>query len=203
MISLVAKKVGMTHLYKDDGSMVPLTLVKFYDNCVVEASDSSNVVLMGYNKISNPNKVKKSVSGVFSKKGLPVHKKIYGFKKPDSFSYNNGSQINFWDLIKEGDLVSVSGTSVGKGFAGSMKRHNFSGLEASHGVSVSHRAHGSTGQRQDPGKVFKGKKMAGHMGDVKVTVKNLEVVVVDKENNILAVKGSVPGSANSDVILKF
>ncbi len=105
-------------------------------------------------------------------------------------------------MFKEGDKIDISGITSGKGFAGVMKRWNFRGLEASHGVSVSHRSHGSTGQRQDPGKVFKGKKMAGHMGVDKVTVKNLEIVIIDKENSLIAVKGSVPGNSGSDILIK-
>jgi large subunit ribosomal protein L3 len=107
------------------------------------------------------------------------------------------------NLLKEGDVVNISGISNGKGFAGAMKRHNFKGLEASHGVSISHRSHGSTGQCQDPGKVFKGKKMAGHMGVDKITVKNLEVLFINKENNTIGVKGSIPGSKGGDVVLKI
>jgi large subunit ribosomal protein L3 len=106
-------------------------------------------------------------------------------------------------LLKEGDTVDVSGISTGKGFAGVMKRHNFRGLEASHGVSVSHRSHGSTGQRQDPGKVFKGKKMAGHMGVDKITVKNLEVLMIDTENNTIGIKGAIPGTNGSDIVIKI
>ena len=107
------------------------------------------------------------------------------------------------NILKEGDFVDVSGISTGKGFAGVMKRHNFAGLEASHGVSVSHRSHGSTGQRQDPGKVFKGKKMAGHMGVDKITVKNLEILIINKENNTIAIKGAIPGTNGSNVVIKI
>jgi large subunit ribosomal protein L3 len=114
-----------------------------------------------------------------------------------------GDSITIDSVIKEGDKISVGGVTIGKGFAGVMKRWNFRGLEASHGVSVSHRSHGSTGQRQDPGKTFKGKKMAGHMGVDNVTVKNLEVLMIDKEKSVIAVKGAIPGYSGGDVILKI
>jgi len=117
--------------------------------------------------------------------------------------YKVGDQITIDSVLKEGDTVNITGVSTGKGFAGVMKRWNFRGLEASHGVSVSHRSHGSTGQRQDPGKTFKGKKMAGHMGVDNITVKNLEVLIVDKEKSVIAVKGSIPGYAGGDVVLKI
>ncbi len=207
MINLVAKKIGMSHLYKEDGAMVPFTLVKLYDTCVVDLVVNEdkplNNILIGYDKAKNAKKVKKPVAGIFAKKGFSVHKKIYGCKVKKSANYKAGDSIDVSTILKEGDTISVTGTSVGKGFAGVMKRHNFKGLEATHGVSISHRSHGSTGQCQDPGKVFKGKKMAGQMGNKKVTVKNLEVLLLDKENNTVAIKGAVPGSSNGDVILKI
>ncbi len=207
MINLVAKKVGMSHLYQNDGLLVPLTLIAFYDNCIVDVVINDNKdfdnLLIGSNKVKNVRKVKKSVAGVFVKKNLPIHKKIYGSKIQKESTYKIGDLIEIDSVLKEGDTIDVSGISIGKGFAGVIKRHNFSGLEASHGVSVSHRSHGSTGQCQDPGKVFKGKRMAGHMGNEKVTIKNLRVVFVDKENGVIAVKGSIPGSKNSDIMLKI
>lgn len=207
MINLAAKKIGMSHIYKEDGALVPLTLIKLYDNCVIDTlvneDKAFNNILIGYDKVDNVKKVKKPVAGVFSKKGFPIHKKIYGCRVNKSVDYKAGEPIDITNIIKEGDKVNVTATSVGKGFAGVMKRHNFKGLEATHGVSISHRSHGSTGQCQDPGKVFKGKKMAGHMGNKTVTVKNLEIVVLDKENNTVAIKGAVPGSANGDVMLKI
>ena len=207
MINLLAKKVGMSHIYKENGSLIPLTLIKLYENCVVEVAVNENKefdnILIGYEKAKNVKKVKKPVSGVFAKKGLQIHKKIQGSRINKFADYKTGDIIDVANLVKEGDKISVSGTSVGKGFAGVMKRHNFRGLEATHGVSISHRSHGSTGQCQDPGKVFKGKKMAGQMGNKKVTVKNLEVLSLNSENNTIAVKGAVPGSANGDIILKI
>jgi large subunit ribosomal protein L3 len=207
MINLLAKKVGMSHIYKDNGSLIPLTLIKLHESCVVDVIVNEDKefdnILIGYEKAKNAKKIKKPISGVFAKKGLQIHKKIQGSRINKSAQYKTGDIINIASLLKEGDKISISGTSVGKGFAGVMKRHNFSGLEATHGVSISHRSHGSTGQCQDPGKVFKGKKMAGQMGNKKVTVKNLEVLSLNSENNTIAVKGAVPGSANGDIILKI
>jgi len=207
MISLVAKKIGMSHIYMENGSFVPFTMVKLYDSCVLEvklSTDGKNYdkILIGYDN-KNIKKVSKSVAGVFIKKDIPIHKKIYGCNITKNAQYKVGDSILAPSLLKQGDLLDVSGISTGKGFAGVMKRHNFRGLEASHGVSVSHRSHGSTGQRQDPGKVFKGKKMAGHMGVDRVTVKNLEVLVFDEENNTIAIKGAIPGTNGSDVIIKI
>lgn len=207
MINLVAKKIGMSHLYQESGSAIPFTMVQLYDNCVVELNVNENKefdnILIGFDKTENAKKVSKSVSGVFTKKNLPVHKKIYGCRVEKNSPLKAGEVINIDSLLKEGDLVDVSGITTGKGFAGVMKRHNFRGLEATHGVSVSHRSHGSTGQRQDPGKVFKGKKMAGHMGVDKVTIKNLEVLMINKENNTIGIKGALPGTKGSDVVIKI
>jgi large subunit ribosomal protein L3 len=207
MINLIAKKIGMSHLYKESGSSVPLTMIQLYENCVVDVVKNEDKefdnVLIGYDKIVNSKKASKSVSGVFNKKNISVHKKIYGCRTEKNSDLKVGDIVLVENLLKEGDVVNISGISNGKGFAGAMKRHNFKGLEASHGVSISHRSHGSTGQCQDPGKVFKGKKMAGHMGVDKITVKNLEVLFINKENNTIGVKGSIPGSKGGDVVLKI
>jgi large subunit ribosomal protein L3 len=207
MLSLVAKKIGMSHIYDEAGAIVPLTMVQLYDNCVVDLTVNQDKdfdsLLIGFDKVEKTKKVAKSVAGVFTKKNIPVHKKIYGCQIKKGSSYKAGDVIAFDSVVKEGDNIDVTGYSIGKGFAGVMKRHNFRGLEASHGVSVSHRSHGSTGQRQDPGKVFKGKKMAGHMGVDKVTVKNLKIVMVDKDKKLIAIKGAIPGNAGVDVVLKI
>ena len=207
MINLVAKKIGMSHIYKDDGTSVPFTMIKLYESCLIEVINNPekdfNNVLIGFDKLYNIKKQNKPVSGVFKKKNIHPYKKIYGCKIEKSSTYKVGDEINIESHFKEGDIVDVRGSTIGKGFAGVMKRHNFRGLEASHGVSVSHRSHGSTGQRQDPGKVFKGKKMAGHMGVDKITVKNLEVLIINKHNNTIAVKGSIPGLNGSDVVIKI
>ncbi|MCE3255483.1 MAG: ribosomal protein [Rickettsiaceae bacterium] len=207
MINLIAKKIGMSHVYQESGAAVAFTMVQLYDNCVldlnVNAEKEFDNILIGFNKASGTKGISKSVAGVFTKKNVPVHKKIYGCRVQKDSGYKTGDVINVENLLKEGDVVSVSGISTGKGFAGVMKRHNFRGLEASHGVSVSHRSHGSTGQRQDPGKVFKGKKMAGHMGVDKITVKNLQVLMINKENNTIGIKGAIPGTNGSDVVIKI
>lgn len=197
----------MSHIFKDNGAAVPLTMVQMYENAVldlvVDQNKESDSLLIAFEKISNSKKISKSVAGIFNKKSVPLFRKIRKTKVRKGSAFKTGDQINIESVLKEGDLVDIRGVTSGKGFAGAMKRWNFAGLEASHGVSVSHRSHGSTGQRQDPGKTFKGKKMAGHMGVDNVTVKNLEVVIVDKEKSIIAVKGAVPGNAGSDVILRI
>jgi large subunit ribosomal protein L3 len=207
MLSLIAKKLGMSHLYDESGTVVPFTMVQLYDNCVVDVMINENKefdnLLIGYDKVDNAKKVAKPLAGVFTKKNIPLHKKIYGCKVKKGGVYKIGDVIAAESVLKVGDMIDVTGVSLGKGFAGVMKRHNFRGLEASHGVSVSHRSHGSTGQRQDPGKVFKGKKMAGHMGVDKITVKNLQVLIVDKEKKLVAIKGAIPGNAGIDVVLRI
>jgi len=207
MLELIGKKIGMSHVFKGDGNLVPLTMIQLYENVVLDISinqdkDFDNL-LLAFEKAEEGKKISKSLSGVFLKKSLPVFKKIHGSKVQKNFQFKVGESVTIESFLKEGSKVCVEGVTVGKGFAGVMKRWNFRGLEASHGVSVSHRSHGSTGQRQDPGKVFKGKKMAGHMGVEKVTIKNLEVVFLDKERSVLALKGAVPGNAGGDVVLKI
>jgi large subunit ribosomal protein L3 len=207
MLELVGKKIGMSHIFKDNGVSVPLTMVQVYENCVLELrvnedKDFDNL-LVAFEKATSPKKLSKSVAGIFNKKAVPLFNKIRGSQVRKGLELKVGDSIAIDSILKEGDKISVAGSTIGKGFAGVMKRWNFRGLEASHGVSVSHRSHGSTGQRQDPGKTFKGKKMAGHMGVDNVTVKNLEVVMIDKEKSVIAVKGAIPGSAGGDVILKI
>jgi large subunit ribosomal protein L3 len=207
MISLIAKKIGMSHKYLETGAATPFTMLQLYDNCLLDLIKNEDKefdnALIGFAKAKNAKKVSKPIAGVFNKKNIPVHKKIYGCRVSKDTSIEIGDTILIESLVKEGDLIDVSGTSTGKGFAGAMKRHGFAGLEATHGVSISHRSHGSTGQCQDPGKVFKGKKMAGHMGVNKVTVKNLEVLIINKDNNTIAVKGAIPGTSGSDVVIKI
>jgi len=207
MLELLGKKIGMTHLFKEDGAILPLTMVQLYDNCVLslaanEEKDFDSLSL-AFEKTENAKKVSKSAAGVFTKKSLPLFKKIHNSQVKKGLTLKTGDSITVDSVVKVGDKVAIRGTTVGKGFAGVMKRWNFRGLEASHGVSVSHRSHGSTGQRQDPGKTFRGKKMAGHMGVENVTTKNLEVILVDAEKSVIAVKGAVPGGAGSDVIVKI
>lgn len=207
MLELVGKKIGMSHLFDADGATVPLTMVQVYDNCVLDlaANEDKNFdnLLLAFEKAENSKKLSKSFAGIFSKKSVPLFRKVRGSQVKKGLSLKVGDSIAIDSVVKEGDKISIAGVTIGKGFAGVMKRWNFAGLEASHGVSVSHRSHGSTGQRQDPGKTFKGKKMAGHMGVERVTVKNLEVLIVDKEKSVIAVKGAVPGNAGSDVVIKI
>jgi large subunit ribosomal protein L3 len=207
MLELVGKKIGMTHIHKEIGNIVPLTMVQIYDNCVLdvvaqENSEYKNLII-AFKKLENAKKLSKSVAGIFNKKSIPLHKIIRGCKVPKNSEIKIGDTLDFADLIKVGDTVNISGTTIGKGFAGVMKRWNFRGLEASHGVSISHRSHGSTGQRQDPGKTFRGKKMAGHMGVDKVTVRNLEVFIVDKDKSIIAIKGAIPGKSGTQLVVKI
>lgn len=207
MLQLVGKKIGMTHMFKENGTSIPLTMLQVYDNCVIDLTVNEDKefdsLLVAFNKTEKTKNISKSVIGFFNKKSLPVYKKQLVSRLKKGSEFKSGDLIALDSVIAEGDKISVSGVSSGKGFAGAMKRWNFAGLEATHGVSVSHRSHGSTGQRQDPGKTFKGKKMAGHMGVDNITVKNLEIVLIDKEKSVIAVKGAVPGHAGSDVILKI
>ena len=206
MLELLAKKIGMTHVYKNNGVSIAVTMIKLHDHRVIESDNSKedcNPVSLAFIKTENFKKISKSVIGIFNKKQIPVYKKIHCSKLKKTTEINVGDSIEISKFLKEGDKISVRGTTSGKGFAGVMKRWNFRGLEASHGVSVSHRSHGSTGQRQDPGKTFKGKKMAGHLGVDNITIKNLEIEFIDNQNSVIAVKGSVPGKNGSDLIVKL
>jgi large subunit ribosomal protein L3 len=207
MLQLVGKKIGMTHMFKENGASIPLTMLQVYDNCVIDLTVNEDKefdsLLVAFNKTEKTKNISKSVIGFFNKKSLPVYKKQLVSRLKKGSELKSGDIIAIDSVMTQGDKIAVSGVSSGKGFAGAMKRWNFAGLEATHGVSVSHRSHGSTGQRQDPGKTFKGKKMAGHMGVDNITVKNLEIVLIDKEKSVIAVKGAVPGHAGSDVILKI
>jgi len=207
MLKLIGKKVGMSHVFKDNGTAISFTMIQIYDNCVLEMiinkdKPFDNLVL-AFEKTISPKKISKSVAGTFKKKSIPFFKKILGSKIKKGIELKVGESIKIDSIINQGDKIDVSGITTGKGFSGVMKRWNFRGLEASHGVSVSHRSHGSTGQRQDPGKTFKGKKMAGHMGVDRVSVKNLEVIMIDKSKSLIAIKGPVPGNSGQDVVLKI
>jgi large subunit ribosomal protein L3 len=206
MLELVGKKIGMSHIFKDGGILLPLTMIQIYENCIIEIKINKDKnfdnLIMAFEPTS-PKKLQKPIIGVFNKKQLPLFKKIRGSRIKKGLDLKVGQSIIASSVIKEGDKINVSGYTIGKGFAGVMKRWNFRGLEASHGVSVSHRSHGSTGQRQDPGKTFRGKKMSGHMGAENITVKNLEVIIIDKHKSIIAIKGSIPGNDGSDVVLKI
>ena len=200
-IALIGKKMGMTREFLKTGQSIPVTVVKMEKGRVIQLINEDkrgyNAVQVGYGKIKN-SKLNKSMKGFFAKKNTEPKKvlKEYRVKNLENYKEGNESGLEIFNEIK---FVDVKSRTIGKGFAGAMKRHNFSGLRASHGVSVSHRSHGSTGQRQDPGKVFKGKKMAGHMGDKIRTIQNIEIIKSDLENSLLYLKGSIPGSKNSEV----
>ncbi|MBI4966858.1 MAG: 50S ribosomal protein L3 [Rhodospirillales bacterium] len=201
---LIAQKLGMTRLFTDDGTHVPVTVLKV-DGCRVVANrtqdkDGYTAVQLGIGKAKVKN-VTKAVRGHFAKAKIEPTKKLVEFRVSPEALIEVGAELSV-DHFVPGQFVDVAGTSIGRGFAGSMKRHNFAGLEASHGVSISHRSHGSTGNRQDPGRTFPGKKMAGHMGDKRVTTMNLKVVATDPAKGLLLIRGAVPGSEGSWVLVR-
>ena len=169
-------------------------------NVIEEKERGYKAVQLGFGKIKN-SKISKAIKGYFSKKNTEPKKKLKEFRVQDTEVYKPGNEFGL-EIFKDIKFVDIKSKTIGKGFAGGMKRHNFSGLRATHGVSVSHRSHGSTGQRQDPGKVFKGKKMAGHMGDKVRTMQNIEIIKSDLDNELLFVKGSIPGAKNTEVLVK-
>ncbi|MFA3919821.1 50S ribosomal protein L3 [Ruegeria hyattellae] len=201
---IIAKKVGMTRLFQEDGKQIPVTVLQL-DGLQVVAQrttekDGYTAVQLG---VGSPKvkRVSKAMRGHYAASKVEPKRKLVEFRVEEDGLIDVGAEISAEHFL-EGQKVDVTGTSIGKGFAGAMKRHNFSGLRASHGVSISHRSHGSTGQCQDPGKVFKGKKMAGHMGAARVTTQNLEVVKTDADRGLLMIKGAVPGSKGGWVTVK-
>ncbi|MEM9288661.1 MAG: 50S ribosomal protein L3 [Pseudomonadota bacterium] len=201
---LVGKKLGMTRVFDGSGNHVPVTVVDV-TGCQVVAqrtqdTDGYTAVQLGVGKAKVKN-VNKSMRGHYAKAQVEPKQRLIEFRVADDALIDVGAELSASHFVS-GQKVDVTGTSIGKGFAGGMKRWNFGGLRATHGVSISHRSHGSTGHCQDPGKVFKGKKMAGHMGDARVTTQNLEIVAVDEERNLVLVKGAVPGSKGGWVIVK-
>ena len=194
----------MTREFYKTGQLIPVTVLKMEKARVIQIIDQGkrgyNAVQLGYGKIKN-SKLTKAMKGYFSKRNTEAKKKLKEFRVQDVSKYKEGNEFGL-EIFKDVRYVDTRSKTIGKGFAGAMKRHNFGGLRATHGVSISHRSHGSTGQRQDPGKVFKGKKMAGHMGDKLRTMQNIEVVKTDLENALLYLKGSIPGSKNSEVLVK-
>ena len=203
-IALIGKKIGMTREFYKSGQLVPVTVIKMEKARVIEVINEEKrgykAIQLGYGKIKN-SKLTKSMKGFFAKKNTEAKKRLKEFRVLDTQNFKEGNEFGI-EIFKDTKFVDTRSKTIGKGFAGAMKRHNFGGLRASHGVSISHRSHGSTGQRQDPGKVFKGKKMAGHMGDKLRTMQNIEVIKTDIENNLLYLKGSIPGSKNTEVIVK-
>lgn len=200
---LIARKLGMTRVFSGDGRHVPVTVLKL-DNCQVvgvrtREKDGYTALQLGAGavKVKNLSKPKR---GYFAKAKVEPKHKLVEFRVSDDALLDVGVEI-VADHFVPGQIVDVTGTTIGKGFAGAMKRHGFAGLGASHGVSVSHRSHGSTGHSQDPGRVFKGKKMAGQMGGVRATTQNLEIVSTDTERGLILVKGAVPGSKGAYVLI--
>ncbi len=201
---VIAKKMGMTRLFMEDGRQIPVTVLQLDNLQVVDQRtverDGYTAVQLGTGSVK-AKRVSKAMRGHFAAAKVEPKRKVAEFRVSPENLIEVGAEISAEHFL-EGQKVDVSGTSIGKGFAGAMKRHNFGGLRASHGVSISHRSHGSTGQCQDPGKVFKGKKMAGHMGAARVTTQNLEVVKTDAERGLIMIKGAVPGSKGGWVTIK-
>lgn len=205
-LGLIGKKVGMTRIFTEAGVSVPVTVVHAPANRITQVrtpeADGYHAVQVTYGD-KKPSRINKPITGQFAKSGVAAGRGLKEFRLeneiPDALKV--GTELSA-ALFSVGQKVSVAGTSKGKGFAGPVKRHNFSMQDATHGNSISHRAHGSTGQCQDPGRVFKGKKMAGQMGNVRATTKNLEVVQIDTEKDLLLIKGAVPGAPGGDVIVK-
>jgi large subunit ribosomal protein L3 len=203
-IGLIGKKLGMTREFMASGQSVPVTVIRIEKGRVLDVITKEkrgySAIKVGFFKIKN-SKLKKQMKGYFAKKNAEPKKVLKEFRVNNEDEFKEGNEFGL-EILKDKKFVDVRSKTIGKGFAGVMKRWNFGGLRASHGVSVSHRSHGSTGQRQDPGKVFKGKKMAGHMGDKFRTMMNLEIIKSDEENSLIYLKGSIPGSKNSTVLLK-
>ena len=206
-LGLIGRKVGMTRIFTDEGLSVPVTVVEVVPNRVTQIkkinSDGYNSLQLTFG-IAKATKLNKPQTGHYSKvsveAGLGLHE--LRLSEDDISNYKTDSQISI-EIFKVGQKVDVTGTTIGKGFQGPIKRHHFSSNRATHGVSISHNSHGSTGQCQDPGRVFPGKKMAGHLGDKKRTTQNLEVIRIDSLRNLILIKGSVPGSKGSDVLIKY
>ena len=203
-IGLVGTKIGMSREFMDSGTSVPVTVVRVETGRIIDIYNKEkngySAVKLGFLK-TKPSKLSKQMKGFFAKKNTEPKRILKEYRVNKSEDYKLGSEVGL-ELFKDVKFIDVRSKTIGKGFAGPMKRWNFSGLRASHGVSVSHRSHGSTGQRQDPGKVFKNKKMAGHMGDKLRTMQNIEIIKTDLENALLYLKGSIPGSKNSEILVK-
>ena len=203
-IGLIGKKIGMTREFFKTGQSIPVTVLKVEKGRVVQLINKEkrgyNAIQIGFGQIKN-SKLSKAMKGYFSKKNTEARKILKEFRVKDLEVYKEGNEFGL-EIFKDIKFVDTRSKTIGKGFAGAMKRWNFGGLRASHGVSVSHRAHGSTGHSQDPGKVFKGKKMAGHMGDRLRTMLNIEIIKTDLENELLYLKGSIPGSKNTEIVVR-
>ena len=203
-IGLIGIKIGMTREFMKSGQSVPVTVIRVEKGRVLDVITKEkrgyNAVKIGFFNLKN-SKLTKQMKGYFTKKNTEPKKILKEFRVDSNEQFKEGNELGL-EIFKDKKFLDVRSKTIGKGFAGVMKRWNFGGLRASHGVSVSHRSHGSTGQRQDPGKVFKGKKMAGHMGDKFRTMQNIEIIKADLENELLYLKGSIPGAKNSEVLVK-
>jgi large subunit ribosomal protein L3 len=201
---LIARKLGMSRIFNEDGTTVPVTVLHVDDVRVIARRtaerDGYEALQLGIGR-AKPKNVTRPLKGHYAKAGVEAPVKVVEFRVAAEAALEPGTRLSPAHFVK-GQMVDVTGTSIGKGFAGAMKRWNFAGLEASHGVSISHRSHGSTGNRQDPGRTFKNKKMAGHLGVERVTTQNLEVAGVDVEKGLLLVKGAVPGSRGGFVLVR-
>ena len=205
-LGLIGRKVGMTRVFTVEGNSIPVTVLEVIPNRVTQIKNIKND---GYESLQvaygqkKPNKLSKSLTGIYAKVGAEAGKGLHEFRIPsaDLANFTIESKITV-DIFQAGQKVDVTGTSNGKGFQGAIKRHHFAAQHATHGVSLSHRALGGTGQCQDPGRVFPGKKMPGHMGDKRRTTQNLEVVRIDPKRNLILIKGAVPGSKGSDVMIR-
>ena len=205
-LGLIGRKVGMTRVFTVEGNSIPVTVLEVIPNRVTQIKNIEND---GYESLQiaygqkKPNKLSKSLTGIYAKVGAEAGKGLHEFRIPsaDLANFTIESKITV-DIFQAGQKVDVTGTSNGKGFQGAIKRHHFAAQHATHGVSLSHRALGGTGQCQDPGRVFPGKKMPGHMGDKRRTTQNLEVVRIDPKRNLILIKGAVPGSKGSDVMIR-
>ena len=202
-LQLFGKKIGMTREFFGSGQSVPVTVLKMEKARVISLIDKEkrgySAVQLGFENIK-ASKLTKQMKGLFAKKNTEPKKILKEIRIDNLSEYKEGNEFGI-EIFENVKFVDIKAKTIGKGFAGAMKRHNFGGLRATHGVSISHRSHGSTGQRQDPGKVFKNKKMAGHMGDKYRTVQNLEIIKKDLDNQLLFVKGSIPGSKNGEVMV--
>lgn len=203
-IGLVGRKCGMTRVFTEAGVSVPVTVVEITPNRITQVKTSD---VDGYQAIQvttgerRASRVTKAMAGHFAKAGVVAGRGVWEFRVEDASAHAVGSELTV-SLFEAGQVVDVTGVSKGKGFQGGVKRWNFRTQDATHGNSVSHRVHGSTGQNQSPGKVFKGKKMAGHMGDEQVTIQGLEIISVDQERQVLVIKGAIPGATGNDVIVR-
>ena len=203
-VGLIGKKIGMTREFFESGISVPVTVLSVEKGRILDVITKEkrgyNAIQVGFGKIKT-SKLTKQMKGFFAKKSTEPKKFLREFRVDNISEFKEGNEIGL-EFFKDQKFIDITAKTIGKGFAGVMKRHNFAGLKASHGVSVSHRSHGSTGQRQDPGKVFKGQKMAGHMGNKIRTMQNLEIIKSDVDNDLLFIKGSIPGSNNCEILVR-